>query len=331
MQLQEIRWGIIGCGDVCEVKSAPAMYKLPGSKVVAVMRRNAEKAADFARRHGVPKYYDNAAGLIADPEVNAVYIATPPDAHLSNALQVAAAGLPAYVEKPMARTYAECMEMNAAFEQAGLPLFVAYYRRYLPNFVKIKSLLEDGAIGEVLSVDIQLIKPVAPDLIAKSEENWRVQPERSGGGYFFDLASHQLDILDYFFGPVIWAAGKAVNRAGLYPAEDLVTGAWSFENGILGSGLWNFAAADLAQKEEMAITGSKGQIRFACFGKADVLLLRDGKAPESLPFTYPQHIQMPMIEAVNAALRGETTCRSTGISAARTNWVMEQICSKQEV
>ena len=126
-----IRWGIIGCGEVCEVKSGPAFVKCAGSTLVAVMRRDGAKAGDYARRHGVRKWYDDAEKLIRDPEVDAVYVATPPGTHEHYALRVAtaAAGKPCYVEKPMARSYVECARMVEAFRAAGRPLFVAYYRR----------------------------------------------------------------------------------------------------------------------------------------------------------------------------------------------------------
>src|SRR6266850_3456148 len=149
MEPGEIRWGIIGAGDVCEVKSAPAMNKIAGSKLVAVMRRNGRKAQDYARRHGVPKWYDDVDRLINDQEVNAIYIATPPDTHELYTLKAAKAAKPVYVEKPMARTYRECRAMIDACQQADVPLFTAYYRRMLPNFLKIKALLNDGVIGDV--------------------------------------------------------------------------------------------------------------------------------------------------------------------------------------
>jgi predicted dehydrogenase len=79
--MEEIRWGIIGCGDVTEIKSGPAFNKVANSKLVAVMRRDSAKAADYAKRHHVPKWYDDASKLINDPEVNAIYIATPPLQH----------------------------------------------------------------------------------------------------------------------------------------------------------------------------------------------------------------------------------------------------------
>ena len=123
-----VRWGIIGCGNVTEVKSGPAFQKADGSALVAVMRRNGEKAKDYALRHGVPKWTDNADALIHDPDVDAVYIATPPDSHAMYTKRVAEAGKPVYVEKPMGRTYSECCDMLDVCKQMGVPLFVANSR-----------------------------------------------------------------------------------------------------------------------------------------------------------------------------------------------------------
>lgn len=325
-----IRWGIIGVGDVCEVKSAPAMNLIEGSKLVAVMRRDAQKAKDYAQRHGVPKWYDDADALINDPSVNAVYIATPPDAHAFYTLKAAKAGKPVYVEKPMARTYEECLAMIKACEEAQVPLFTAYYRRLLPNFLKIKSLLDEGAIGDVRYVHILLNKTMQPDILAKivTNNNWRIQPDIAGGGYFFDLAAHQLDMMDYLFGPIQSAHGYTGNQAGLYAAEDIVMGSFSFENGILGTGNWCFTTGDVSDREETTIVGSKGQIRFPFFGDNSVTLELDGKAKEVFQFDMPKHIQQPLIQTIVDALLGKGTCPSTGISGARTNWVMGLLTGK---
>lgn len=324
--LSDVRWGIIGAGDVCEVKSAPAMQKLPHSRVVAVMRRQADKAADYAHRHGVPRWYAEAEALLQDPEVNAIYIATPPDSHAAYALRAAALGKPVYVEKPMARTYAECQQMVAAFAAADLPLYVAYYRRALAMFARIRDCIAGGTIGRVRSVRILMQKPLHPDLVAASEVAWRVQPEIAGGGYFFDLASHQLDFLDYLFGPVVAVGGTAANQAGQYPAEDIVAGYFRHASGVIGQGLWSFAGPPGIEVEETVITGSQGEIRYQTFGADTFQLVRPGQpvaslhAPESSP-----HIQAPLIAQVVAALRGTGTCPSTGATAARTSWVMEQM------
>ncbi len=323
--MQEIRWGIIGVGDVCEVKSAPAMNKIEGSKLIAVMRRNSEKAADYARRHGVPKWYADADALLNDPEINAIYIATPPNSHAEYTRKAAAAGKPVYVEKPMARTFAECQAMIRHCREAAVPLRAAYYRRCLPNFLKVKDLVENGAIGEVRMVKMELFQSAKPEIVRGLDRNWRVQPEIAGGGYFFDLASHQFDYLDYVFGPIANARGIAANQAGLYPAEDVVSAAYQFESGVMGSGSWCFTVGKPADIEMTTILGSKGQIRFHFFTGSKVYLER-GSEREVFDFRMPEHIQQPLIQTIVDEWLGKADASpSTGESAARTNWVMEQV------
>ena len=107
--METVKWGIEGCGNVCEVKSGPGLYKAEGSELVMVMRRDGAKAEDFAKRHGVDRWSDNADEVLGDSEVNAVYIATPPSSHLELGLKVAAAGKPCLMEKPMAMNHKECV------------------------------------------------------------------------------------------------------------------------------------------------------------------------------------------------------------------------------
>jgi predicted dehydrogenase len=320
-----VKWGVLGAGNVCEVKSAPAMQLIPGSELVAVMRRDGQKAKAYAERHGVPKWYDQTDKLISDPEVNAIYIATPPHVHAELTRKAADAGKPVYVEKPMATNYQECLDMISTCERAKVPLFVAYYRRTLPNFLKIKQLVEDGVIGDVRLVNIQMNQTKDPKIMISTETNWRVDPEIAGGGYFYDLASHQLDFLDFLFGPIKAAKGIAANQAGRYPAEDIVTASFEFENGILGSGSWCFTTSKTANEDMTIIVGSKGQISYPTFGEPYVLLETDKKGQERFDFEVPKHIQYFLIESIVNELLGKGKCPSTGISAARTNWVMEQI------
>jgi predicted dehydrogenase len=333
IQLPEVRWGIIGAGDVCEVKSGPAMSKIKHSKLVAVMRRNGAKAKDYAERHGVPKWYDDADKLILDPEVNAIYIATPPGSHEEYTLRAAKAGKPVYVEKPMARTHKECLSMVEACQRANVPLFTAYYRRSLPNFLKIQTMLKSGIIGDVRYVNILLNKTLQPDIVWASghNDNWRVVPEISGGGYFFDLASHQLDMMDFLFGPVQEAQGVARNQANLYAAEDIVMGTFHFANGIVGQGTWCFTTSKISDKEITTIVGSKGQISFPFFGDHSVTLEVEGKEKEVMKFDIPINIQEPLIQNIVDELRGNGKCPSTGVSGARANRVMEILSGKQTV
>ena len=150
----------------------------------------------------VPKWYDDADALINDPDIDAVYIATPPGSHKEYTIKAAKAGKPVYVEKPMARNVAECQEMIAACEEAGVPLYVAYYRRAQPRFLKIKELLENKAIGDVRFVSTTQYQKASEDVMDSENLPWRVQPHLAGGGLFFDLASHTLDLLDFLLGPI---------------------------------------------------------------------------------------------------------------------------------
>lgn len=333
--MQQINWGIIGCGDVTEMKSGPAFNKISGSKLVAVMRRNAEKAQDYASRHGVPKWYGAADELINDPEVNAVYIATPPSSHAEYTIKVAEAGKPVYVEKPMARTYDECQKMIRACEDAGVPLFVAYYRRRLPRFLKIKELVDSGAIGEVRYVNVQLTQPVKKTDLDRENLPWRVLPEIASGGYFFDLASHQLDLLDCILGPVESANGIVANQAGLYPAEDIVCANFKFTSGVLANGVWCFTVSEISRLDRTEIVGSKGKIVYSTFEHESPIELHSeinpdrvkSKVEEFLPPT-PEHIQQPLIQTIVEALQGQGECPSTGVTAARTSWVMDEMVKK---
>jgi predicted dehydrogenase len=219
--MKTVNWGIIGCGDVTEHKSGPAFNLIEGSKLVAVMRRNATKAMDYAQRHNVPKWYTCVDDLIKDPDVNAIYVATPPDTHAKYTIAALNAGKPVYVEKPMALNFQQCQEMIAASEKNKQPLFVAYYRRALPGFLRVKELIDDGAIGDIRLINISLYQAPKEQDFEPADLPWRVDPEIAGGGYFFDLASHQLDYLDFLFGPAKVVSSIASNQAKLYAAEDL--------------------------------------------------------------------------------------------------------------
>jgi predicted dehydrogenase len=324
--MNTIRWGIIGCGDVTEVKSGPALQKATGSALVAVMRRDGEKANDYARRHGVPRWYDLADALIGDPEVDAVYVATPPSSHMEYALRVAAAGKPVYVEKPMARNFDECRRMidacRSARGGAGVPLFVAYYRRRLPRFLRAKQLIDDGAIGPVRLVSVLLYQRPNPNETDRANLHWHVVPEIAGAGRFMDLASHTLDILAYLLGDITEASGAAANQAGLYVAEDIVAGHWAHAGGALGTGAWCFTSFDRMDRVE--IVGATGTITFSTFGTEPVRLQTAAGVREFAEPT-PPHIQQPLIQSIVDELNGTGQCPSTGETAARTNWVMDRM------
>lgn len=319
-----IRWGILGCGDVCEVKSGPAFYKCTHSELHAVMRRDAAKAADFARRHHVPRYYTQADQLIHDPDIDIIYVATPPESHAELTIKALQAGKPVYVEKPMGLDYAACIQMNRVAKEYHQKLWVAYYRRSLPYFLKIKELLDANTIGRPQVVKVAFSRPPLLCDTQKELYTWRTDKRMAGGGYFYDMASHTIDILMFLLGDIRTANGVAGNVARLYDAEDTVSASFLFESGVIGSAVWCYVSSEETTRDEVEIIGDAGTIRFATFGFADIELVTRYKT-ETFHFPRPAHIQQYMIQCIVDEMRGVGRCPSTGETGARTNWVMEQV------
>ncbi len=319
--LKTVSWGIIGCGDVTEVKSGPAYQQTEGFEILAVMRRDKDKAADYARRHNVPKVYANADDLISDNEIDAVYIATPPDTHKEYALKVAAAGKPCCIEKPMAPNYSDSLEIYNAFNEKNIPLFIAYYRRSLPRFDKIKEWLDKKRIGEVRHIRWHLSKPPS-DLDLSKETNWRTDAQVAPGGYFDDLASHGLDFFVYLLGNIKEVNGFAINQMGLYSAKDAVIANWVHENGITGEGSWNFGSYQ--HEEKVEIFGAEGKIMFSVFDEEPIVLI-NSKGEERLDIPHPKHIQKYHVGNIKTHLDGGVPHPSLGNSALHASWVMDKI------
>ncbi|APW36264.1 oxidoreductase [Rhodoferax koreense] len=323
MSDRTIRWGMIGCGDVAEVKSGPAFYKAENSELVAVMRRNGALAEDFARRHGVGRWHDNAEAIIQASDIDAVYIATTTDSHHDYTLRCAAAGKAVYVEKPMGMSHAQCLAMVAACERAGVPLWVGFYRRALPRFLQLRDILQSGVIGEVRAVvSRQNQKPPTPEQLQGHFVAWRTDAARSGGGFFFEAIGHTFDIFDFLFGPIAQVQGIASNQAGLWKSEDMVTASYRFASGVLGSGAWCFAAD--RDEEYHDIIGSLGRIRFSVY-KPVPMVLTVGDKVEEIPVADPPHVHQPLVQTIVDELNGQGRCPSTGDSGARTGWVLDEI------
>lgn len=313
-----VRWGIIGCGDVTEKKSGPGFQKSVGSRLVAVMRRDAAKAADYAKRHGVPRWYANADQLIADPEVDAVYVATMPDSHADYALKIAAAGKPAYIEKPMARHAPECDRMVAAFAAAKLPLFVAYYRRRLPRFLLVEEFIKTGRLGVVTGIDYRFAAP-----FHALSDTWRVDVTSAGAGHFLDMGSHVLDLIDYLAGALEHVTGRATNRASGYSVEDGVTVNFT-SRGVLGTAAFNFAGA--VRHDLLRITGTLGEVTFSVFGN-EAVRLETAQGVENFERPNPEHVAQPLIQSIVDDLLGRSVCPSTGESGRRASRVMDAVLS----
>ena len=326
--MKEIKWGFIGCGEVTEKKSGPAFNEVPGSPAAAHMSRREKKARSYAERHHIRKWYTDAQELIDDPDVNAVYIATPPSSHATFAIMAMKAGKPVYVEKPLAASYNDCIRINRISEQTGVPCFVAYYRRYLPYFQKVKEIIQSGGIGDIINVQVRFsVPPRDLDYHSGKEMPWRLQPDISGGGYFYDLAPHQIDLLQDLFGVITRAHGYPANRAHLYEAEDTISACFFFESGIPGSGSWCFVGHESAKEDCIEIIGDKGSLSFSVFNYEPIRLINsEGKKDIVVP--NPPYVQLPIIQKVIEDLQGIGICECTAISATPTNWVLDRILWK---
>ncbi len=321
-----VRWGIIGCGNVTRVKSGPAFQKATGSVLVAVMRRNRDLAADCAKRHGGVRWYDDGQALIEDPEVDAVYIATPPGSHKQYTMMAAAAGKPVYCEKPMGLNPVESAEMLSVCRAAGVPLFCAYYRRALPKYVMVKQMVDEGLIGSLRFVNAVMHQAYKTE-DGHAGSSWRVKPEVSGGGRFFDVAPHQLDLIEWYAGPAVSAHGQSANQAGLYEAEDVVSGSWVTDRGVHVAAAWSFAT--YKDDDRLELYGEKGKISFAVLDVAAPLVVEDCTGVKTLNVPpAPPHVAQPYIQTVVDELLGRGTCPGTAESAVRTDRLMVDLTGR---
>ncbi|MEK7729736.1 MAG: adenylate/guanylate cyclase domain-containing protein [candidate division KSB1 bacterium] len=321
-----VRWGIIGCGDVTEKKSGPGFQKAANSGLEMVMRREASKCEDYARRHGVPQWTTNALELIYHPRVSAISIATPPDSHCHYALLAAEAKKPAIVEKPMARNYAECLEMMRAFEKAGVPLFVAYYRRCYAKFQHLRSIIMSGNIGALERVELRYGRKAFP--IDPSNVPWRFVPEIAGGGLLMDLGSHGINIIQFLLGDAPWEIEfKEITWGmGPYNVEQRVHTMVRIGENIHGELLWDFAAEQA--EDAVIIHGDRGEIEFSVFEETPYTITTHATGREVHPFRAPEHVQMPFIQMVVNHLCYGTAVPCDANSAAMTSLILDKILGR---
>lgn len=319
--MKTIRWGIIGCGAVTEQKSGPAYQKTEGFTIQGVTRRDLAKAEDYAKRHAIPLVFPDAQSLINSPEIDAVYIATPPDTHKQFAMEVAAAGKPCCIEKPMTPRHDESLDVISAFSTVKQPLFVAYYRRSLPRFLQVKKWLDEGKIGTPRHLSWQLSKPTTEQDRAGTY-NWRTDSKIALGGYFDDLASHGFDLFNFLLGDIEEVHGIATNQQGNYKAFDALSACWKHPKNITGSGSWNFGSR--LHEDHAVLYGSEGEIHFSIFLEAPISL-HTADETQQLTIEHPENVQLPFVQAMAKTLLEGVPHPSSGKSGAHASWVLDQI------
>lgn len=296
--MRKISWGIIGCGEVTEQKSGPAFNKVPDSRLSGVMRRNEEALQEYVSRHAVPFFTTDANELINHPDINSIYIATPPSSHLNYIKKSIQAGKNLYVEKPLCITVSEAVEIKDLLMSSGTKLSVAHYRREHSYFKTIKNIIDEGRIGTPIWASLKYYrKPFTTDDLKLSRNRWRVDPAISGGGLFYDLAPHQIDLMLYLFGEPTEYSGKSFHTQKIYPAADTTIGYIRFESGLIFQGSWNFNLEKADHTDQVEIYGTEGVLKFPVFGK-QVVELTVGDEQEALRFAPPEHVQQPLIEKV---------------------------------
>lgn len=315
--MKVINFGIIGCGDVTEVKSGPAFQKIEGANLLAVMRRNEGKLIDYAKRHNVPKYTTNYIDILKDKDIDAVYIATPPKMHHFYTLEAAKYGKAVYVEKPMAMTVAECEEMIQVCKDNQVPLFVAYYRRGQDKFNKVKELIESNEIGEVRSFQYFYTSKTP-----KMDPNrpWLYSKEEAGGGLLYDIGSHMIDSMIYMFGEVKMATGISGNQSGILNVNDVTSGIIQFKNNIQGSIQLSFNGNE--KRDELTIIGSKGSLKLSIMSYDNLIVTKGGTTYE-IEYPMLEHVQLPYIKRVVNTLLGKDNYDTTGIYGLRTQEILE--------
>jgi 1,5-anhydro-D-fructose reductase (1,5-anhydro-D-mannitol-forming) len=333
--MKTIRWGMIGCGEVARTKSGPGFIRARNSQLVAVADRDASRAQAFAAKHGIARCHTEADPIIGAPDVDIVYVATRTDTHCDLVLRCAAAGKPVLVEKPPAMSSGQLQTMIDACARAGVPLWVAYYRRALPRFVAVRDLVQSGAIGDVRMVTCRHTHRIpSPEAMRGSFWSWRLDPSQSGGGIFFEAVGHTLDVLDFILGPVAEARAFAANQAGAYPAEDVVAASFRFASGAYGSGAWCFNTD--WDEECNEIVGSEGRIRFPTFpplsppsGRPpEPIRIFRGDKVEEMPIGDPPYVHEPLIQTIVDEMNGQGRCPSTAQSAARTAKLIDGVLAE---
>ena len=259
--MKKVGWGLIGCGDISRRRVAPALRDLENCELVAVSRADAARAEAFATEFGARRWHADWRELIADPQVEAVYIATPVRLHAEQAIAAAEAGKHILCEKPMALSVAECARMNAAAETGGVRLGVAYYRRFYPVVERVGEILRSGEIGAPVVAQMNAFERFEPG--PEHPRRWLLDRRQSGGGPMFDFGCHRVEVLLNLFGDVSKVKGLASNVLFAREVEDTACALLQFERGPQAVLSVTHAARD--PQDTLEIFGSEGSVR------ADVL------------------------------------------------------------
>jgi predicted dehydrogenase len=304
-----LNWVVVGIGDITTKRVIPAILAEPRSRLYGVVSRDPEKGRRYAER-----VWTELGEALRNPEVQAVYVATPVVMHAGQTMAALAAGKHVLCEKPMAMNYEEACRMVEAARQAGRTLGIAYYRRMYPKLRRARQLLEQGAVGRPVLAEINCHDWFTD---ADGRRSWLLDPAMAGGGPLYDIASHRIDVLNFLFGRPVRVTGQVSNVVHQTAVEDCATLLIEYEQGTRGvvDVRWHSRVA----RDEFRIIGTEGEMELSPLSGPE-LAYPGGR--ETL--ACHANLHYPCVENFVAAVLDGAPLASSGESAIWTDWVTEQ-------
>ena len=310
--MKYVRWGLIGIGETAIGEDDLTFNTVAGSKVVAIMHSQKQKAKELAKRYNIESYTDDVLELIENTEVNAIYIATQPETHATYAVMAMNAGKPVLIEQPVAASYDDCIRINNISSKLSVPCFVAYPMRFMPRFRKVKQLILDDAIGKILNIQSTLYTTADS-----------TTPENQYEHKFYKYVPQQLDILQEIFGIIVEANGLTSHSKNKQ-ISNTINSCLMFEGNVPAVSTWCFNAADDTQKDVVEVIGERGIIRFSVFTGQNIIIIR-GKEQQNINVEKPVSKHEQLIKSVVEDIQGFNICTATSVSATPSSWVVDRI------
>ena len=318
--MRKVGWGLIGCGDIARRRVAPALRDLDNCELIVVSRADAERAEVFAREFGAKRWHADWRDLIEDPEIEAVYVATPVHLHAAQAIAAAEAGKHVLCEKPMALSVGECARMNAAAEASGVRLGVAYYRRFYPAVERVAELLRSGEIGAPVLAQMNAFERFEP--APDHPRRWLLERRLSGGGPMFDFGCHRVEVLLNLFGRAAAVKGLTSNAAFAREVEDTACALIEFEGGA--QAVLSVTHAAREPQDTLEVFGTRGSVRADVLNDGRLRIKTDAGEREESHTPHP-NLHQPLIDDFARAVVEGRSPRVDGAAGQAVSEVLELI------
>jgi predicted dehydrogenase len=318
--MKQVTWGLIGCGDIARKRVAAALRDTDRSALMAVSRRQTGLARAFAEEFGASKWYSTWAELVADPDLNAVYLATPVHLHAEQTIAAAAAGKHVLCEKPLALSVAECDRMIAACRANNVKLGVAYYRHFYPVINRIRKILQSDEIGKPVMAQINAFESFNPP--RDHPRHWLLRKDESGGGPMFDFGCHRIEVLLHLMGPISKVRGLTANVRFEREVEDTAAALFRFEAGGCGTLAVTHSASEA--QDTLDVFGAAGSVHVTVLNEGNLrVLTAHGERTEAHPPA--ENLHAPLIADFVEAVLNDREPAVTGEIGRAVALVEEQI------